>query len=50
MYAQLVDTGVRALQDAGLTGADIMHVNAHATSTPVGDMAEIYGIKTAIGG
>ncbi|HEV8174987.1 MAG TPA: beta-ketoacyl-ACP synthase II [Actinoplanes sp.] len=39
----------RALQDAGLTGADIMHVNAHATSTPVGDMAEIYGIKVAIG-
>ena len=39
----------RALQDAGLTGRDIVHVNAHATSTPVGDMAEIYGVKTAIG-
>jgi 3-oxoacyl-[acyl-carrier-protein] synthase II len=38
-----------ALQDAGLTGRDIVHVNAHATSTPVGDMAEIYGVKTAIG-
>jgi 3-oxoacyl-[acyl-carrier-protein] synthase II len=38
-----------ALRDAGLTGSDIMHVNAHATSTPVGDMAEIYGVKTAIG-
>jgi 3-oxoacyl-[acyl-carrier-protein] synthase II len=39
----------RALQDAGLTGSDIVHVNAHATSTPVGDMAEIHGVKAAIG-
>ena len=40
----------KAIRDAGLTGADIAHVNAHATSTPVGDMGEITGIKTAIGG
>jgi 3-oxoacyl-[acyl-carrier-protein] synthase II len=39
----------KAIQDAGLTGADIVHVNAHATSTPVGDMGEIVGIKAAIG-
>ena len=39
----------RALQDAGLTGTDIVHVNAHATSTPVGDMTEVHGIKVAIG-
>jgi 3-oxoacyl-[acyl-carrier-protein] synthase II len=39
----------RALQDAGLTGTDIVHVNAHATSTPVGDMAEVHGIKIALG-
>src|SRR3954463_16450069 len=39
----------RALQDAGLTGADIAHVNAHATSTPVGDMGEIKGIRAALG-
>ncbi|SDT65896.1 beta-ketoacyl-ACP synthase II [Actinoplanes derwentensis] len=39
-----------AIQDAGLTGADIQHVNAHATSTPVGDMGEIKGIREAIGG
>ncbi|WP_433828995.1 beta-ketoacyl-ACP synthase II [Actinoplanes sp. CA-015351] len=38
-----------ALTDAGLTGADIQHVNAHATSTPVGDMSEIKGIRAAIG-
>ncbi|GLZ79749.1 3-oxoacyl-ACP synthase [Actinorhabdospora filicis] len=45
--------GIRAMQfalkDAGLTGKDIVHVNAHATSTPVGDMGEVRGIKTAIG-
>ncbi|HEU4346365.1 MAG TPA: beta-ketoacyl-ACP synthase II [Actinoplanes sp.] len=39
----------KAIEDAGLTGADIVHVNAHATSTPVGDMAEVHGIKAAIG-
>ncbi|MGK5684828.1 beta-ketoacyl-ACP synthase II [Actinoplanes sp. URMC 104] len=39
----------RALRDAGLTGADIAHVNAHATSTPAGDMGEIVGIKAAVG-
>jgi 3-oxoacyl-[acyl-carrier-protein] synthase II len=38
-----------ALRDAGLTGADIDHVNAHATSTPAGDMGEVLGIKTAVG-
>jgi 3-oxoacyl-[acyl-carrier-protein] synthase II len=39
----------KAVQDAGLTGADIVHVNAHATSTPAGDMGEIVGIKAAVG-
>ncbi len=39
----------KAIQDAGVTGADIVHVNAHATSTPVGDMGEIVGIKAAVG-
>jgi 3-oxoacyl-[acyl-carrier-protein] synthase II len=39
----------KAVQDAGLTRADIVHVNAHATSTPAGDMAEIYGVRKAIG-
>ncbi|WP_027341030.1 beta-ketoacyl-ACP synthase II [Hamadaea tsunoensis] len=38
-----------ALRDSGLTGADIKHVNAHATSTPVGDMAEVFGVRRELG-
>lgn len=39
----------RAIQTAGLTKADITHVNAHATATPIGDTAESVGINMAIG-
>jgi 3-oxoacyl-[acyl-carrier-protein] synthase II len=39
----------RALQDSGLSAKDITHVNAHATSTPVGDMTEVYGVRVALG-
>jgi 3-oxoacyl-[acyl-carrier-protein] synthase II len=38
-----------ALRDAGLDPADIVHVNAHATSTPVGDIAEIIALRAAVG-
>ena len=38
-----------ALQDGGLTPADIIHINAHATSTPQGDLAEALAIRTALG-
>ncbi len=35
-----------ALKDAGITDQDVNYINAHATSTPVGDMAEINALKT----
>ena len=39
----------RALEKAGLTSADVDHVNAHATSTPEGDKAELQAIRTILG-
>jgi 3-oxoacyl-[acyl-carrier-protein] synthase II len=39
----------RALAKAGLTADAIDHVNAHATSTPPGDKAELMAIKTILG-
>jgi 3-oxoacyl-[acyl-carrier-protein] synthase II len=38
-----------ALRDSGLSAKDVMHVNAHATSTPVGDMAEVAGVLRVLG-
>ena len=38
-----------ALADAGLTTSDIVHINAHATSTPQGDIAEAVAIRRALG-
>lgn len=38
-----------AVERAGLTPADIIHINAHATSTPVGDVAEANAIRRAFG-
>ncbi|MGB7507983.1 MAG: 3-oxoacyl-ACP synthase KasB [Mycobacterium sp.] len=40
----------RAMQLAGLQPSDIDHVNAHATGTSVGDVAEGHAINTAMGG
>lgn len=43
----------RAIQEAldvsGLTASDVDHINAHATSTPVGDVAEARAIHRALG-
>jgi len=39
----------RALAKAGLRPAAIDHVNAHATSTPEGDKAELMAIRTILG-
>ena len=38
-----------ALRTAGLDPTDVGHVNCHATSTPVGDVAEAAAIRAAIG-
>lgn len=38
-----------ALENAGLNATDIKHVNAHATSTPQGDLAEALALRTALG-
>ncbi|WP_416971082.1 beta-ketoacyl-[acyl-carrier-protein] synthase family protein [Streptomyces sp. 4F14] len=38
-----------ALSDAGITGADVTHVNAHGTSTPLNDVSEARLIRRVIG-
>jgi 3-oxoacyl-[acyl-carrier-protein] synthase II len=38
-----------ALQAGGVSVADVVHINAHATSTPVGDVAEALAIREALG-
>lgn len=38
-----------SLANAGLNPADVDYVNAHATSTPVGDPGEVRAIKLALG-
>ena len=40
---------VAALNDANAKATDVAHVNAHATSTPVGDIAEYKAMKSALG-
>src|SRR4051794_31781079 len=39
----------KALQDAALATGDVQHVNAHATSTPAGDVAEALALRAAFG-
>jgi len=47
--AGAVRAGRRALEKAGMTAEDLDHVNAHATSTPEGDSAELQGLATLLG-
>jgi 3-oxoacyl-[acyl-carrier-protein] synthase II len=40
---------VMALREADMDPAEVRHINAHATSTPQGDLAEVKAIKAALG-
>lgn len=39
----------QALRQAGIQASQVQHLNAHATSTPVGDKGELAAIKTVFG-
>jgi len=38
-----------ALRDAGLSPGEVAHINAHATSTPPGDCAEVVALRSVFG-
>jgi 3-oxoacyl-[acyl-carrier-protein] synthase II len=38
-----------ALRSGSLAAADVVHINAHATSTPAGDVAEARALRAALG-
>jgi len=48
--AGAINAMAAALRDAGIDGSDIWSVNAHATSTPLGDKAECGAIRSVLGG
>jgi 3-oxoacyl-[acyl-carrier-protein] synthase II/beta-ketoacyl ACP synthase len=48
--ARAGDAIARAVELAGLTAADIDHVNAHSGGTVLGDVAEAHAIRNGLGG
>ncbi|MFV0137874.1 beta-ketoacyl-[acyl-carrier-protein] synthase family protein [Streptomyces sp. HMX87] len=43
------DAVTAALRDAGLTPRQVQHINAHATSTPLGDLGEAQALRSVFG-
>jgi len=39
-----------ALRQAGIAPSEVQHINAHTTSTPVGDRGELAAIRSVLGG
>lgn len=47
--SEMAMTMATGLRDAGMTPADIDYINAHATSTPIGDPVEVTAIRQVFG-